>query len=314
MLPRRHPLRRALDDIIMSICRFWFQFTLRREDQSIKERTMMKRKSVQRICVAFAVTATGVATHLKAFAQDNAERTRRFEAPYCKLDFGRSLVKIPDSRHLVDGDYSALPKPVQSGLYDTIVASFREAKPFVQFKFDSPPNATVRIYAAFAKDQDDIVELSWKYHGQNLRLTSSINAMRLDIDLDEVGRNSQLDQFGLQRLDRVRGLVAAIVSLQGRKAYGEDYQIELPWPDTLEEGVTFCFNPNQSIRTLMRWYQRIDAFVHDGVLSILVYKHIPQMMTYKDGSKWFPDDFRAMIHERARAQGKLPPPTESETP
>ena len=276
-----------------------------KESNAEKPNTTIVRSRV--VCVMLLTSLTILLTASVLLAQDNAERARQLEAPFLKLGFGKSLIKIPPDRYLIEMEYSSIPRDTQSLLDRGYAVRLKcKASPYVRGKYDSPRNAIVRTFAAFTHEQDDLLELSWVFLGQHLRMISSINAMRLDIDLGEIDRNNVLDQFGMTRHDRTKGLIAAVVRLEGENTYGEHYQIELPWPDTLQDGVAFCSNPDRSIRTLGRWHQRIDAFVNNGVLSILSYKHIPQMTMYRDASKWFDNDFRAWVHQEAREQGKVP--------
>lgn len=60
------------------------------------------------------------------------------------------------------------------------------------------------------------------------------------------------------------------------------------------------------LRGLPWWFDRVDAFVHHDMLSMLVYKKVAQLQGYPDGSKWFDDDFRFMVNQRTNNRSDTP--------
>ncbi|NOT01701.1 MAG: hypothetical protein HOP29_13850 [Phycisphaerales bacterium] len=170
----------------------------------------------------------------------------------------------------------------------------------------------VRLFAAGENSDCDIAEYQWLANGRRLRVVSSRNAVRVDFDLDQVVECAW--SHGPACVQATRKWVERTLKLEGEyRGTGDSvikYRVELPWPEKLDDGVWFSSAPDRDIYRLPgmpRWYERVDAYVENGVLSILIYKKIGQLMGYQDGSKWFPDDFRAKVLQRARELGKLPP-------
>jgi len=273
---------------------------------------------MQRVSCGFVALIVGsVISQASVAGEDPAERIRRLEAPFKKLDFGKSLIKDRATGEFVDAQFEELPKDVMGQMYSYLAFSIqwdahpqRRGWPYqdgVAVFHDKGGDFDVRVFAAYNKSQHDLIEYTWKRFGQNLRIVAGLNAMHLDIDLDEVLRNPELNQYGNNLLPRTRGLISKVLRLAGADTSRQRFEINLPWPNELADGTVFCSDSEKSIMNLWQWHQRIDAYVHDGVLSILIYKKIAQLMGYRDGSKWFDDDFRALIHEKAREQGKVPP-------
>ena len=138
------------------------------------------------------------------------------------------------------------------------------------------PQFAVRTFAATEQAQNDLVEYRWTFAGIPLRAVQSWNAMKIDIPLS-----------GHASTEEVKALLASIVKLKGTDIEGKEYEVHLRWPDTLADGVKFSSNPSADIRSLANWHERVDAFVDGDHFSILIYKKIPQLMGYQDGSKWF---------------------------
>jgi hypothetical protein len=138
------------------------------------------------------------------------------------------------------------------------------------------PQFAVRTFAATEQTQNDLVEYRWTFAGVPLRAVQSWNAMKVDIPLS-----------GHASIEEAKALLASIVKLKGVDVEGNAYEVHPHWPDTLADGVKFSSNPNADIRSLPSWHERVDAFVEGNHLNILIYKKIPQLMGYQDGSKWF---------------------------
>jgi len=169
----------------------------------------------------------------------------------------------------------------------------------------------VRVYPAANSSENDLVEYRWTCQGRVLRVVLSINAIKIVFDLNELSACRQKD-LGAACVAAAREWVESVLKLERAKSGGPSYptyKVDLPWPDELRDGASFSSNPDQNLIRMSaeRWYRRVDAFVENGVLSILVYRKSGQLMTFFDGSKWFPDDFRAKVHEKARQEGKLAP-------
>ena len=102
--------------------------------------------------------------------------------------------------------------------------------------------------------------------------------------------------------------MSSIVRLKGETVALEPvpYELHIPWPKVLTDGVTFCSNPGQDLLAMdvYFWFKRVDGFVDGRTLSLQFYTKPGQRVEYADGSKWFSDDFRAFIHQKAKEQGE----------
>jgi hypothetical protein len=49
-----------------------------------------------------------------------------------------------------------------------------------------------------------------------------------------------------------------------------------------------------------QWHERVDGLVESDTLSLLFNMKPGKLAFFRDGSKWFPDDFRQLVHERAQ--------------
>ena len=161
----------------------------------------------------------------------------------------------------------------------------------------------VHVFAAQDDRSDDLVDYRWMHMGQHLRVVGSRNAVRLDIDLNEVDRNSELREFGKTQIQRIQGLVENTIRLSG-KTFALDpqpFEIQIPWPEALHDGMQFSTNEKRSIISMdsVRWFERVDFFVRDGTLSIFCYFKPGKLVGAQNGSKWFPEDFRRLILNKA---------------
>lgn len=225
----------------------------------------------------------------------------------------RSRIKEVPSEYLITVDYEVLPQDVRSRMWADITTVFREgACPWRpgQYSKDVPAGELgIRTFAAMGPAQPDLVEYLWQVRGQPLRVLADRNVMRLVIDINELARNRELDAYGRSLVERVKGLISEVLRCEGDGAYGERYALQLPWPPELKEGVAFSSNPERKPWSLdhAKWYERVDGIVFKSNLSLIIYRKPGSLMQFQDASKWFPDEFRAYVHQKAREQGKLPP-------
>jgi len=138
------------------------------------------------------------------------------------------------------------------------------------------PQVKAGIFFAKEPSQSDLVEYRWTFNGVQLRMVQSLNALKLEIPL-----------AASWRLEDVKALVGSIVKLKGTDRYDRKYEVHLRWPEKLTDGVQFSSNPSLSLRFIITWPDRVDAFVENGRLNILIYKKIDQLAGYQDGSRWF---------------------------
>ncbi len=166
-------------------------------------------------------------------------------------------------------DHAELPPGIRSQAENYPVFYFTpEAQP------DKDPQCKTRIFTASEQSQNDLVEYRWNFAGLQLRAVQSLNALKVEIPLS-----------GIASVDEVKKLVDSIVKLKGTDMEGNDYEVHLQWPKALSDRMQFSSNPNANILTLPSWHDRVDASVVGNRLSILIYKKIPQLAGYQDGSK-----------------------------
>jgi hypothetical protein len=187
------------------------------------------------------------------------------------LQFGLELLRDQPEQRFTLVEYTKLPPAIRSQA-DNYLAFFLtpEAQP------SKDPAFATRMFSTTDESEDDLVDYRWTFNGLSLRAVQSLNAVKLDIPL-----GAQSD------VQKVKDLVDSVARLKGTDVDGKEYEVKLQWPNKLSDGVRFSSNPNSNIRSLLRWQDRLDAFVEKGRLSILIYKKIPQLAGYQDGSQWF---------------------------
>jgi hypothetical protein len=200
-------------------------------------------------------------------AQQNQMEPPRPES----LQYGLELLRDQPDNRFIPVEYAKLPPAIRSQA-DNYLAFYLtpEAQPAKDPKF------TTRMFSTTDESEDDLIEYRWTFNGLSLRAVQSLNALKLDIPL-----GAQSD------VQKAKDLVDSLIKLKGTDLDGKEYEVKLQWPNKLSDGVRFSSNPNSNIRSLLRWQDRLDAFVEGGRLSILIYKKIPQLAGYQDGSQWF---------------------------
>ncbi|MGB2986626.1 MAG: hypothetical protein WBE26_12175 [Phycisphaerae bacterium] len=217
------------------------------------------------------------------------------------LAFGRTLLRKGDLGRLVTMEYGEIPQSVRLASENQIGLRLQpDAIPLRAISFET------RLAAANDRSEDDIIEYRWRFADQDLCLFESLNAIQLEIKLEQLARNESWGRGSSEELARVKSLVRQIIKHRGRDGYGKDYEIDIPWHEMLDDGVAFSSNSQKSIVRLQSWHERIDFSIEDGTLHILMYHRVAKIPGYRDGSKWFPDDFRQVIQKKVREQGKLP--------
>ncbi len=238
-------------------------------------------------------------------AASQTARLKEREAEFYHLDFGRSLVRDRPSNEFVDLTFEAIPTELVDQMYSYLAFSVHwAAHPQKQGEGRVGGDFRVRAYAAHGKTEDDLIEYAWTRFGQDLRLVAGLNAMRLDINLGDVLRNREMDDYGSNAVARTKGLLSQILRLAGVDRDGRSFEVYLPWPEELVEGTRFCSNLDTNLIRMKKWHERVDVYVHDGILSVLIYKKVEQLIGYQDGSTWFPSEFRELVHRKAEKQAK----------
>lgn len=276
------------------------------------------RSSMNMTRLVLTLVVVGTASPvLRAQSSDTTPRAtatpRPIMDPYFKsVRYGRDQIPDIDEQNLLEIVFEDLPNDIKGQMHSWLAFTIgSDLNPQSKGWMHEPERTKVRVYAAREPAEDDVVEYRWEHEGREIRVVATRNALRFDFDLTAIERDQRLAAYGRRPIDRVKGWLPEILRLEGQDRYEQEYQVDLNWPDELADGVEFSSAPDQDLNRLTQWHRRVDGFVHENVLSILIYKKPAQLMHFQDGSKWFPDDFRAEIHARVR---NLPdPPSERQS-
>ena len=247
--------------------------------------------------------------------QTTGLQQREAQERYAKsFEFGATFVRDAESTAFAPINFDDLPlREVVGSMYSSLAfVLVWEAHPQRQGFAKEPGRMAVAAYAARNDEENDLVEYRWVYLGQTIRAVRSLSALQIDLDLDEINNNVELAQFGKLEVQRVRGFVEHIIRMEGEshEFKPQRFRIDIPWPASLTDELEFSTNPDRNLlhMDVYRWYERIDFWVHGRTFSIRFYRKPGQLMGLPDGSKWFPDDFRALVQSKMQAQRKLAPP------
>lgn len=300
------------------------------------------RLLMRQVFTAFLILIGAART---AAAQDDPYRDQRSPESRAKMDtyfkeirsieLGRKQIQDSPAESFVEIDFGSLPIRLMTQMYSRLWTLLQpEVHP--QPKSQTPPRSTmsepridreaalnhppdlpdlkpgrmrVRVFAAYATSQTDLVEYRWEHEGLQLRVLVARDVVRMDLDLAEVEEKAQSERESPTAY--LRGLLPKLIRLEGEMntVPPHSYKTEIPLPEVLEEGIQFSSNPDQILTSMdyYTWHKRIDGFVESGKLALLFYMRPGPRSGFQDPSKWFDDDFRAAVHQKAREQGKLPP-------
>jgi hypothetical protein len=217
------------------------------------------------LAVAFVV-AFGLAGPATCMAQ-----LRSMEKSPEDMQTGLALVGDQREDLFVPVEYASLSPAIRAQTENYLAMYLTpEAQP------QRDPAFQTRTYSAASPGQSDLVEFRWAFNGMALRAVQSLNALKVEIPLG-----------GRTRVDEVKALVNSVVKLKGTDLDGRDYDARLRWPNAVADGARFSSNPDANLFHMNAWHERVDALVEGGRLSVLIYKKIPQLMGYQDGSQWF---------------------------
>jgi hypothetical protein len=238
------------------------------------------------------------------------------------VSYGRSLLGNAAFDRFVEVKFADLPEVIQSEMQTYFSCMLREgvqpSYPGWPMKLKPGVDLHVRVATACLATENDLVEYQWSSDGRPHRVISSRNAIRIDFDLNAITQCSHAMERACV-LEASRWVDESLKFRDSFKILSRkiDYNVVLPWPDEFVDGMEFSSAPDRDIRTLpgtYHWYERVDAFVDHSVLSLLAYKKDGQVIGYQDGSKWFPDDFRAVVLERMREQAATDEATAPQLP
>jgi len=220
------------------------------------------------------------------------------------LAFGKALLKVDAKAAMVPWNYEQLPHDIKSRnagdlqriLLD-LACPISGARP-LRLKADC--DAQVAVHVAKDDTEADMVQYRWSSGGRQLVAIVGRNGVQVLFDLHSVSEcAARRDQLCVAA---TRAWVERVMRLSGRDQLYQDYHIDLAWPDSLNDGVAFSSAPDLDITKTFRWHFRVDAEVQDGVLTIFTYKRVPNLMSFQDASKWFDNDFRALVQTKAAEQ------------
>ncbi|MBI4718551.1 MAG: hypothetical protein HY763_12150 [Planctomycetes bacterium] len=245
------------------------------------------------------VIVTALGAPILPSAVGAAEPRRVDDAHFATVEYGRSQLKDQPDATAVLIPFARLDARLRAQMYNTLAFILTEdAHPQGADNTDQPRMPiVVRVRAARDPDDDDVIEYEWTYNDQTIRAIASRNAVRIDIGLAELDRNPRFSAYPPASTARARALVESLMQLRGANAYEPGFDVRLPWPDVLRDGVQFSSNPELNLHRLTRLHERVDVFVKGGVLSLQFYKKPAQLMQFQDGSQWFAPEFRAAIWE-----------------
>lgn len=201
--------------------------------------------------------------------------TERGYECWITVDFGIDTLGDQPEQRFTGIEYKRLPSHVRS-----------ESKFFLQhfLQPEALPSraakADVRYFRSVNENEKDLVEFRWDFDGKLLRYVENINAAKIEIPLGDI-----LDE------KKAEALVSSIVKLSAQDQFSAEeptsdlhstnnsavqkpkfYQIKLKWPVQLTNGIQFSSDANQFPFNMGVWYDRVDAFVLNGKLSIIFYK------------------------------------------
>lgn len=138
----------------------------------------------------------------------------------------------------------------------------------------------MRYFRSVNENEKDLVQFRWDFDGKLLRYVENINVAKIEIPLDDI-----LDE------KKAEALVSSIVKLSAQDEFSVEepssglhstnefavqkpklYQIKLKWPVKLTNGIQFSSDASQIPFNMRVWYNRVDAFVLNGKLSVIFYK------------------------------------------
>lgn len=155
----------------------------------------------------------------------------------------------------------------------------------------------VSYFKSVNEKEKDLIESRWNFDGKLLRYVENINAAKIEIPLDKT-----LDE------KKAKALLSSIVKLSAQDPFSMEepssgphstsnsavqnlklYEIKLKWPVKLTNGIQFSSDANQFPFNMPVWYNRVDAFVLNGKLSIIFYKRPWYAVSpgFLPGNNWF---------------------------
>ncbi|MFM9962444.1 MAG: hypothetical protein ACKV2Q_14625 [Planctomycetaceae bacterium] len=154
-----------------------------------------------------------------------------------------------------------------------------------------PSDAKIRVFAASGTKERDLLEMTWAHRGVPLRWIMSANVSDIQFPLPPFREGTANDVSG----QKVAEFVGEVLRLKGEiPGLDRDFKVDLPWPDTLDNGISFSSNSKVNITDVIWWFDRWDVVIKDNTVHILIYSRNPQIAGFDDGSQFFPAEFRKL--------------------
>ncbi len=232
---------------------------------------------------------------MDAFAQ-NESRTPEFGL--------RFLQDQPDDRFRAV-KLDRVPVNSQSSLWAQSLTLFRpECLPFAYqtgkvelVPKTRPTDAKIRVFAASGPKERDLLEMIWTHRGVSLRWIMSANVSDVQFPLQPFRDGTATEVSG----QKVAEFASEVLRHKGEiPGLDRDFKVDLPWPDKLDNGISFSSNSKLNITDVIWWFDRWDVVVKDNTVHILIYSRNPQIAGFDDGSQYFPAEFRKQQLENQR--------------
>jgi hypothetical protein len=212
--------------------------------------------------------------------------------PGYQLDF---LGYSPD-KAFVPMELERLPKTLQESVMGRSLNLIQEvALPFAYnpdlYKLvpkQRDNDATIRVFAARTKGEKDLIELSWRTYDTDIQWVIGQNISCLRVP---VGAFDSVREF--------RIFLERVYLMKDEPNWYQAYEIELPWPESLRDGVEISSDINKHpAMDVFFWPLRLDVIVNNGTAHVLTYHRNPQLPGFEPGDAWFSDEFRKKLSEQ----------------
>ena len=154
----------------------------------------------------------------------------------------------------------------------------------------------VAVYAAADQEESDLVDVRYVVDEYEVRLLLDQFLVVMQIQLAKSDQRT-LAEGGEVPSEQISLLCERMMRLKSDDGSLRSYEIVLPWPKKLKNGMSFSSNPDQRRMAMGRWTQRVDVKVEDGVVKLYAYWKSDRLMHFplEWRSQCFDADFRSAI-------------------
>ena len=148
-------------------------------------------------------------------------------------------------------------------------------------------DATIRVFAAQTKGDKDLIELSWRVDGTDIKWLMGQNICCVRMPLDS-----------FDTVNAVRLFLEQIYRMEDAPNWYQPYKIKLPWPKQLRDGTELSSNINlHPSQDVPFWPMRVDLIVNEGFVHVLTYHRNPQVPGFEPGNSYFSAAFREKLRD-----------------